>query len=208
MNPFELKGKQAHIFAFFESYLLVNEYINLFSPEERAFYEIIFGELPQKPHFDIDLEISEFESLYPQHNVHQVAENIKDLVILKSMEIIANIDIEHDILIYDSHSSSKYSYHIVINNKCHSNHKEAKAFYDAVINKISAETNGNYLKFIDGSVYSPRQQFRLVRCQKWGSNRPKHFNESFTVQGIEYHHKFIENVNNFQMKELAIYTNH
>ena len=61
-----------------------------------------------------------------------------------------------------------------------------------------------YLKFIDSSVYSPRQQFRIVGCQKWNSGRPKLFNEVFTLNNVQYTHRYAENVSDPIIKELTI----
>ena len=79
------------------------------------------------------------------------------------------IDISTDILIFTSHNENKKSYHIIIDHYYHMNNLEAKAFYNEIISKISP----NFTKFIDHSVYSSIQQYRIVGSQKVNSNRPK-----------------------------------
>lgn len=197
-------GRPIHIFAFFESYIEFCNYSKFFNHHERAFYEVVFGNLPQKPHFDIDIDRDEFAILYPNDNVNDVAPQLLQHVINGCIEVIGSVNIERDILIYSSTGTKKYSYHIVITNKCHSNNKEAKAFYDLVVQKVSVLTNNRYLNFIDPSVYSHCQQFRIVGCQKWGSGRPKLFNESFILNNNEYTHQYPENVSDPLIKELVI----
>lgn len=208
-RPFRNKdGKPIRIYAFFDSYLEFFEYMQKFPPTERAFYEIIFGELPQKPHFDIDIDRTDFISLYPDDDLDTGAEFVREAVVAACVEVLAEnmviIDLHRDILLYSSHGPDKRSYHLVLNNKCHDGHREAKAFYDAVVSKVRSITAGKYLEFIDKSVYSPRQQFRLVGCQKHGSGRPKVFYEQFWYQGQLYTHTYNEDVTDMTMKKLTI----
>lgn len=208
-RPFKNKdGNPIRIYAFFDSYLEFYEYMQKFNPIERAFYEIIFGELPQKPHFDIDIGINDLNSIYPGEDIDTVAETLREAVIMGCITVLSEnlvmLDMQRDILLYSSHGEDKRSYHLVINNKCHDGNKEAKAFYDAVMSKIRIITQGKYLEFVDKSVYSPRQQFRMVGCQKQGSNRPKVFYEQFWYQGEQYTHIYNEDVTDLTMKKLTI----
>jgi hypothetical protein len=201
-------GDPIRIYGFFDSYLEFYEYMQNFEPSERAFYEIIFGELPQKPHFDMDISMDDLNKLYPGEDMNDVSEILRQAVIMGCIEVLAEnmvmIDMTRDILLYSSHGENKRSYHLVLNNKCHDGNKEAKAFYDAVMNKVRIYTNGKYLEFVDKSVYSPRQQFRMVGCQKQGSNRPKVFYEQFWYQGEQYTHNYNEDVTDITMKKLTI----
>lgn len=201
-------GEPMRIYALFDSYLDFFYYMQKFPLNERAFYEIIFGELPQKPHFDIDIDLEKFSGLYPQENMDVVAEILREAVITACIQVLSEnmitIDIEKDILLYSSHGQTKRSYHLILNNKCHDGNKEAKAFYDAVMRKTAIITNNKYLEFVDGSVYSPRQQFRLIGCQKQGSNRPKVFYEQFNLQGKTYTHEYTEDVTDVIIKKLTI----
>ena len=202
------EGKPIRIYAFFDSYLEFFDYMQKFEATERAFYEIVFGELPQKPHFDVDMDITNFQTLYPEEDIDVAAETLRVAVISGCIDVLAEnmvtLDIKRDLLLYSSHGIDKRSYHVVINNKCHDGNKEAKAFYDAVMGKIRITTGGKYLQFIDRSVYSPRQQFRLVGCQKHGSNRPKVFYEQFWYQDQLYNHQYNEDVTDITMKKLTI----
>lgn len=201
-------GDFMRIYAYFDSYLEFFEYMMKFEPSDRAFYEIIFGELPQKPHFDVDIAYAEFLKLYPGEDFDSTAAFIKDTVIAGCMQVLAErsitIDMSRDVLLYSSHGPQKQSFHIVLNNHCHDGNEEARAFYDEVVKKISILTNGKYLKFIDSGVYSPRQQFRLVGCQKVLSGRPKIFYERFTYNQTEYTHTYSDDVTEITMKKLTI----
>lgn len=207
------KGKMFRYFALFDSYLDFYTYMLQFPIEDRNFFEVVLGNLPQKPHFDIDVGKKEVDD---GDNIEYIGNILYQAVIKSSIELLeelsVKINIETDILIYISHGENKRSYHIIINNKCHDGNEEAKAFYDAVINKINDMFKQNeeyvkyikYIRFIDRSVYSKKQQFRIMGCQKYGSNRPKRFLESFRYNNILYKHKYIEEFRNDDMRKLAI----
>lgn len=198
------KGKLFRYFALFDSYLDFYMYMLKFPIEDRNFYEVILGDLPQKPHFDIDIEKKDIDD----ESIEYIGNILYQAVIKYSIEVLEELsvttNIETDILIYSSHGADKRSYHIIINNKCHDGNEEAKAFYDAVVNKITDTTNAKYIKFIDRSVYSKKQQFRVMGCQKYGTQRPKRFLEKFKYNNVEYVHKYIEEFRNDDMKKLAI----
>lgn len=201
------KGKQGRIYAFFDSYLEYFHYMNKFKEVDRNFYEIVFGELPQKPHFDIDLDISDDED---KGQSDKQCEELKDAVIesiietLKEVNIIINIS--EDVMIFFSHGINKRSYHIIITNWCHDNNKEAEAFYNKVMEKVHIKTNNKYVgkNVVDPGVYNLRQQFRIYGSQKTGSNRPKRFLERFLYKGEWYDHKYPETVDNPEMKRLVV----
>jgi hypothetical protein len=197
-------GDPIRIYAFFDSYIEFYEFSKKFAMKERNFFEIIFGEFAQKPHFDIDIDLETFKKSYPGEDIISTAEKLKDLVIASCIKIIQEFSIEKDLLLYSSHGESKRSYHIVINNKCHDGNKEAKAFYDEVINFVKILTYNKYIEYIDKSVYSPRQQFRIVGSQKSGSDRPKIFHEYFRYEGKVYQHLYKEEFSNEIEKNLAI----
>lgn len=210
-GPFRTKeGEPIRIYAFFDSYLEFYEYMQKFSSTERAFYEIIFGELPQKPHFDIDIELEAHTKAFPNDDIDTTAETLREAVIMGCIEVSqamgVTLDLTRDVLLYSSHGLRKRSYHVIINNKCHDGNKEAKAFYDAVMVKVYGYTQGKYKgqNFIDHGVYSSRQQFRLIGCQKWGSGRPKVFYEQFWYHGTQYTHIYNEEITDLNRKKLVI----
>lgn len=186
--PKKSDEKSYHLYARFDMYMDFYKYMLTFPKNERHFYEVIMGEGAQKPHFDIDIsDCDDFEI---------VANDTKDHLIRSIIEVFESkklkIDIQKDILIYSSHGEKKRSFHLVVNNKCHQNNREAKIFYEKVIQRIPEF----YKKFIDRAVYSPRQQFRILGSQKVGSDRPKMFSEIFTFKNVKYYHEYTEEINN------------
>jgi hypothetical protein len=146
------------VFGSFENIEKFAEYSYNIKDEYKCFYEIILGDTPQKPHFDIDID-----KKFCEYN-HEL---IKDLVIEECINEL-KIDI-NNFLVFSSHGEHKYSYHIIINNYIHKNNKEAKAFAYFIINKLPIQ----YQMYVDKSVYKSKQQFRIVRSQKVNSGRPK-----------------------------------
>lgn len=208
-KPFITKsGDAVRIYSVFKSYIEYYQYMLNFKPEERAFYEIIFGRLPQKPHFDIDINEKDILVNWPHENIDNLAEHIRETLIEACINVLTElkveVDISRDILIYSSHGEHKRSFHLVINNKYHDGNHEAKAFYDEVMVKFSSITNSNLCKFVDRAVYSPTQQFRIVGSQKQGSNRPKIFYEQFLYKGVLYKHQYNEDVTDINIKKLTI----
>lgn len=202
------EGQPLRIYAFFDSYLDFYDYMIKFPHHLRCFYEIIFGELPQKPHFDIDVSAHEVQVLYPGEDFETVASTVRETVISGCIEVLSEhmimLDLSSDLLMYSSHGPDKQSYHLVLHGVCHDTNAEAKAFYNAVVAKVSARTHGKYVKFIDNSVYSPRQQFRIMGSQKLNSKRPKVFHEVFRYAGAEYTHKYSEDVSDVNIKKLTL----
>ena len=200
-------GTPSRIFTVFNDYIQLYSYLLKFNLEERSFFEIIFGNLAQKPHFDIDIAKEEVDKIYGETDFPQLLKLGEQLLedLIESVEVIFeelghHLSVSKDILIYSSHGKSKISFHLVINHYCHSNNEDAKAFYDRVI----ANMTNPHKNFIDPSPYSRIQQFRIIGCQKWHSNRPKFFMEKFKYKGVEYIHEYSEPFDNPSKKNLII----
>lgn len=193
------KGQNGRIYASFTSYIEFFHYSKLFSDNDKNFYEIVFGEFTQKPHFDLDIDKDVCMLKYPNSDYIAIGNQLKDAIITACCEIIPTLNISKDVLIYSSHGKSKQSYHIVINNYYHYNNLEAKAFYEEVCRHII-----DYTEFIDGSVYSPRQQFRILGSQKTHSNRQKLFCQNFRYLGKVYEHQYVEEIDNADFFALTI----
>ncbi len=178
-------NKKVLLYTHFKSYLEYGIYSLKLSEHERCFYEIILGENAQKPHFDIDIDRLDIDG-----------EAVKDDLIRSIVQLLSehsiHLDLEKDVLIYTSHGKkkddTKQSYHVMINNYCHGNNIEARAFYE----KVKSKMNPDFLKWIDNAVYSPTQQFRIVGCHKLNSVRVKRFQSMFTYNGKEIHHIYPE----------------
>ncbi len=167
--------KTFRLYTCFKSYLEYGIYQIKLPQHERCFYEIILGESSQKPHFDVDIDNTVI-------NGEVIKDNLIDSIIKVLEERRIVLRLETDILVYSSHGKEKQSYHVVVNNYCHTNNVEARAFYDNVLDKVDP----NYAQWIDRAVYSPTQQFRIVGSQKIGTIRAKIFQKEWL-----YHSKSI-----------------
>lgn len=190
------------LFSYFDSYIEFALFMKKVLPEKRGFYEVIFGSFPQKPHFDLDISQSD---LFENEDLDQVATDIVETVISGIFNIFSQLGIslflEQDVLLYTSHGPDKRSIHLVINNYCHLNHHEARALRDQVYKYCVECLKDKYSpsrldKWIDGSVYSETQQFRMVGSQKTGSNRPKIFLKEWTFFNRKILHRYVETPDN------------
>src|SRR3990167_11079263 len=179
--------KNYHMFADFPSYVSFFKHQFGFLPERRCFFEVISGDDPQKSHFDVDLHR---EKLPEGMTLDSAFESIKDDLLIAIIEGYMTMGIklnpEKDILIFTSHGENKRSMHVIITNYCHTDNKEAEEFYRLVMNIIKNPLIND--EIVDKAVYKDNQQFRLVGSQKYGSSRPKTFNEEFCIKGTKYKH--------------------
>lgn len=195
----EEEKKTSRMYAYFDTYLEFRLYQKNFPPEQRCFYEVIFGEYPQKPHFDIDMSLEDLVANYPGRDLETSADSLKDSVIKALLEIIPEISLERDIMLFSSHGETKRSFHIVVANHCHSDNKEASTLHRKVVERLS-----EFQQFVDPAVYSPRQQFRIVGCEKPGSGRPKRFQRNFLFEGREVTHRYHEESRNEDHSEAIL----
>ena len=173
------------LFALFKSFLEFAMYCKFIPDNNKYFYEIILGENPQKPHFDIDIDDPEING-----------EQVKDFLVNAIINVLADRGVFisiNNILIYTSHgfnNKNKYkqSYHVVINNYCHANNVEARAFYEKVLSYVPED----YRIYIDNGVYSPTQQFRIVGSTKINNNRNKTFQKKWDYKGTDVIHQYPE----------------
>ena len=166
---FPEKNKTQKIYSLFNTYIDFVKYCLILPEHLRCFYELVIGEYPQKPHFDLDLNLKEYD--LDSIKQKEILDNIITVIIetLDKKGVVLNL--KKDICLYSSHGEHKISYHIIINNYFHVNNKEAKAFYYEVINQLPKEYWEN--KWIDPQVYSATQQFRCLGSQKYNTNRKK-----------------------------------
>ena len=164
--------KKTRLFTLFDTPQELEEYITDTQKNKRFFYEVIKNR-EQKPHFDIDVDLNLYKNIDPDDLIKNILESI--LTVTKEYDII--LDPIRDILIYSSNGPKKLSYHIIIDNYYHINHKEAGAFYL----KVRSKVRKIYIDLIDSKVYSSLQQFRLLGSTKASTNRYKIF-----VQRGEY----------------------
>ena len=210
-------------FAYFDSYTDFYKFMLNIKQEERCYFEVIQGIYNQKPHFDVDINVKKIKEEYGYDYTIDTdfSERLKDCLIRNIIEKLENLGINasvsENILLYTSHGENKKSYHIVVNGYSHSNNVQAKLFRDSIVDLVKRcmcddkdvvffNKNGIDILsiFIDRSVYSSRQQFRIVSCQKYGSGRIKYFNEKFNYGESVITHDFKENFDTIELKQLKI----
>jgi hypothetical protein len=118
-----------------------------------SYYEIIFSNYHQKPYFDIDVKIS--DDIKIGLNCEDADKPLEH--VLSGIKRVLPEVKETDIMVFGSHSSSKRSYHVVIDRHCFSSSEENSAFFDTVRGECPIE----YKKYVDPLVYKSVQPFRM-----------------------------------------------
>ncbi len=195
---------QTRLFAAFDDHIQFLNYMIAIPPNQRSFYETILGSISQKPHFDLDLKQKDLVEL-TQESLDTYADKLLQQVLTAIIAVLeavnVTLDKNRDILIFTSHGPDKRSFHIIIDNYYHANHKEAKAFYDKVLMVIEPQ----YQRWLDVAVYSSKQQFRTLGSQKWQSNRIKVLYSPWTYQNKSYNYRLeIKPKNKFQTQSLLL----
>lgn len=197
--------KTLHLYTYFDFY--AEFYLYLMQVEERTFYEVIFGEFPQKPHFDIDIGADELHLAYPQDDVQTVGNLLVEATVNACRAVLARVKVDislHEhMLIYSSHGAKKCSYHVVITGHCHVDNNEAYAFYELVRKQVYLYLAGKYIEFMDHKVYSRRQQFRILGSHKTGNTRRKIFHEQFTTPSWTLCHVYPETTEDLAHKQIV-----
>ncbi len=159
------------------------------APENRCYYETIFGDRAQKPYFDIEFLINESKDgsfFLPESEADQSVKCLIRCIFEQINEILETdnglkINKSH-ILVFTSHVEHegkcvKKSYHIVVEGFYLNNYKENKEFHDRVMKKMPL----NWRDIVDHSMYKSLQQFRIVNNTKWKQNRFKTLNQDLTL---------------------------
>ena len=142
--------------------------------EHRCFYEIVMGHARQKPYFDIDLSVESAKSagINSKEDMEKIISQFISSSIVLLLDSSSSIPI--DALVYSSNSSAKYSYHIVFTGVSLNGNTETRAFFEAARDAaVMAHIPGAFISALDEKVYGPKQNFRLVGCKKYGSDRVK-----------------------------------
>jgi hypothetical protein len=137
-------------------------------PEERCFYECIFGESSQKPYFDIDVPLK--EGIYTVEKSKALVKKVLDI----ARSTLSQLS---DYLVFSSHGPEKISYHVVFDKWCFTNYRDGKAYLKEVCDKLDEEDR----QYVDASMYKSVQQFRIIGSHKYGSERVKRFDETMST---------------------------
>lgn len=154
-------------FTKFKNHQELYDYITSLPQEQRCFYETILGDRPHKMYFDIDGGNTKPEEIVKI--IDEIVKRVKKLFTDFSLPF----DVTKNILIFSSSDAKKQSYHLVIDGYVVDNYKCAKEFYD----RLKIPDN----PYVDRSMYSSKQQFRLLGCQKLGSKRIKRYVKEYST---------------------------
>lgn len=130
------------------------DFLQMHSPSQRLFNEIIPLDRPHKVYFDLDLKVPLDVALKCLYELHYVA--------LKMFQ--ETYKVTPVILTYHSKSNIKYSYHVVLDGYLLGNYGETFSFVKKCAERLSFE--------IDMQVYAPWQSFRTVYSCKKGKDNP------------------------------------
>lgn len=182
------------LYAVFPSSMQFYQYYYLLEPKHC--YEIIRGDMPQKVHFDLDIARDKMPSNYNDLSLFANIILYGLLVAITAVLDKHNITLhwEQDVLIYQSHGTDKYSFHVLLKYYCHQNHQEAAKFYDAVIQ----QGNNSLNTYVDRAVYSKMQAFRLLKSSKYNTNRIKQKVTSIELDKLYEFENSDSNIEKFQ----------
>lgn len=166
-------------FAAFKSALDFVHYIKKIPPERWSFFEYIMGSQNQKLYFDVDIKMEEFLKIAPGGDIDSFARGLISELVHGIVETFAErgvqIDLTRNLLLFSSHSTTKRSFHIIVNGYAVVNNEENFILASEVLDGFPEI----YRNFIDTGMYSSKQQLRLYGSQKTGSGRPKVFVEKW-----------------------------
>lgn len=140
--------------------------------EKRCFFEIIRGGHYQKHYVDIDiaLEDDKLTEKYP-HTIEEKI-NISKVIVNEYINAIFKVKPEiqpNDILVFNSNSDKKRSYHIIVDRWCFASATQNKEFFQEIMEYIPL----SHRKYFDDRMYKCVQQFRIFLSTKCGKNRVK-----------------------------------
>ena len=177
----DINGRKS--FTTFRSALNLYNYLLKLNEEERCLYEVIRGESLQKPYFDIDMHLNADDGFLSREDKLAIAEQIPSIIEEAIMRLRPMIK-RTDIMVLNSHSKEKISFHIIVARWCFVGCRRNKKFFEQVLEMIP----DRWKIFFDQSMYKPVQQFRMYMCTKYGSNRHKR------LDPIESHWEIDEHV--------------
>lgn len=153
----------------FSSYQDYNVFLDSIEPKNRNFHEIIFGLLPQKIKIDIDATSDLIGEQEINDFLKDLDEHIIDLFWISYGYHISTDNIVTTTSSGLSGNVYKFSYHKIIKGYYVVNNDEVDQFTKNLLRIVQPK----YKRFIDDKVNKNVQNFRLVGCCKYGSDRFK-----------------------------------
>lgn len=155
-------------FRYFERSESFLSFLQKIPREDRCFHEFIPGHLPQKPHFDIDIDASKVLL----GNIDDVAIQTSSAFITALVETFAalkvTISLSNDVAWYESNSdyqgnlrSDKRSYHVIVNGVVWENAIDAMTFTEQVKKRMQFGSH-----YVDLGVAKNNSFLRLIGSHK------------------------------------------
>lgn len=162
-------GTSRHLYGYFDTCAELETYMGVCGAGN-IFYEIIFGECAQKPHFEIK---SSSEAIITTLQ-YAIIEYFIELIRSRGMDINPETCMIYNTTEYKGRKLIIVR-HIIINGVYHETNIEAKACYDHIMKQVDTYTLGQYLECINPKIYGPHQEFLIsnkVLCNgsKYGHN--------------------------------------
>lgn len=170
-------------------------YISSIPQPKRNFHEVIFGKGPQRLRFDIDAK-NEMKEMIDGYDLDSLPKGYNtglshDMIIQYMRDVIFDLFIEfyrsdiHEhypgykvdkdrvMMVTESHSTEKYSFHIIITKFMVKDNSEAAWFMKRVIGYLK-QNQPRLVNLIDQQIYTSTQFFRILGCCKYSDpDRPK-----------------------------------
>lgn len=138
---------------------------------------------------DIDISLeTKPEDIHTREQKIRISENITNICV----DAILKINVlfkDTNILIFNSSSNEKKSFHIILDGFFVLNCRENREFFNQVVKLIPRD----YLKYVDQTMFKSYQNFRLFMSTKVGKNRWKIFDSNLSKWNPE------KNLNNYDM---------
>jgi len=157
-------------YTYFQNFSAFFRYLNTLQDNERCFYEILMPEKPRKPYFDIDMEKRKMSDFDEKELFKEIRKIFREI-----------LGKQYCLLVFSSHTTNKWSYHLIIDDFILQNYKECEIFYDRFTDKLS----DRYKEYFDRSVYKSVQQFRIIGNHKFEKENTKTFEKDLSV-GFKY----------------------
>lgn len=170
-NP-ENKDKAIKTFAVFRSAHQFLNYIADTPIMKRCYFEIIRGSHAQKHYVDIDIPLVDDDFTEKYSHTKEEKQNIALKVVKMYVDILLELKKEislYDVLVFNSNSDLKRSYHIIIDRWYLPSATQNKELFRQVMERIPLQ----YHKYFDDRMYKSIQQFRTMFSTKCGKNRFK-----------------------------------
>lgn len=130
--------------------------------DKRTFYEVMEKHHKRKPYLDIDMEGN-------LELKHKVIITILAAVRAEMLTKVEYYEHEQHTLVFQSHTSTKASFHVIINDYCCDDNEQVKSFFYAVRRRIPEE----YRCYMDHRVYHDNANFRMFLSHKIGKTNMK-----------------------------------